>query len=158
MKPVVVCVVWNAAGVFVGEGFHRDAYMLWCLRYRNTEWMIILTTAMTALHGLAFALTGERSYQLLRGWGVGNGTARIYYPIITPMGGGGSKTETNKGERGINPQERWIRESKKTKNVEKQDPNLHPNSDVYFIWGGRCAGSTTSQCYSGPFSLAVLLT
>lgn len=102
----------------------------------------------------------------------------IYHPIITGLSGrtggnerGRDKRMGRKGEgeqnrdkqrerekRGINQQGRRMRErAKRLRNDEKQEPKLRPNSDVYFIWGGRCAWSTTSQCFSGPFSLAVWL-
>lgn len=59
-----------------------------------------------------------------------------------------SKTERREGL--INKEGRW-ESAKRPENAEKQEPKSLPNSDVYFIWGGRCAGSTTLQCFSGPF-------
>lgn len=44
----------------------------------------------------------------------------------------------------IDKEGRWER-ANPPQSVEKQEPKLCPNSDVYFIWGGRCAGSTTSH-------------
>lgn len=75
--------------------------------------------------------------------------------------GGRARQTQTEGERErreglINKGGEW-EGAKRLKNVEKQEPKWPPNSDVYFIWGGRCAGSTTSHCCSGPFPLAVWL-
>lgn len=51
-------------------------------------------------------------------------------------------------ERGINQQRSRVRENKATGKHRESGTN----SNVYFIWGGRCVGSTTLRWCSGPFS------
>ena len=85
-----------------------------------------------------------------------------YHSPVTKHWGGGTQNDAEdrreKEKRGINQQGTADEgEQSGYTTLQKREPELRPNSDVYFIWGGRCAGSATSHCFSGPFSLAVWL-
>lgn len=139
--------------------------IMWHLWYRGAGWLITLTTALTALHRLAFwpyrweiTSTAER---MIGGKQDGTNLLSHYHSPVTKhwLGGlGRDKTMQRTGGRkrreGLINKERRTRASK---TLQKREPELRPNSDVYFIWGGRCAGCATSHCFSGPFSLAVWL-
>lgn len=97
---------------------------------------------------------------------VGNGIVLFYCPIIAALSGRtgekgrgwekgwgkGNTTETNRGREGLINKEAGLERTKRLENTGNQGPKLRPNSNVYFIWGGRCVGSTTLRWCSGPFS------
>lgn len=67
--------------------------------------------------------------------------------------GGGKETQQRQtGREGLINKEAGLERTKRLENTGNQGSKLRPNSNVYFIWGGRCVGSTTLRWCSGPFS------